>query len=176
MFLGQTGCVQSDVQSLNTTIVEGSIERHKARLASRETVRQATGPPAKIVGGAWTGPKRCRNSRESAVRVHAWRMPLDGTNPCSREASTVHSVQKVVDVIQSYQCPNTHSCFGQGCTKRVICNFNLAIYLVLGKSELLLVSSTATRAHMNWKLSLLYGFCISTIYSSILFKVEKRWL
>ena len=71
MFLGQTGCVQSDVQSLNTTIVEGSIERHKARLASRETVRQAMGPPAKIVGGAWTGPKRCRNSRESAVRVHA---------------------------------------------------------------------------------------------------------
>ena len=34
---GHSGHVQSDVRSLNTTIVAGPIERHKYRLASRET-------------------------------------------------------------------------------------------------------------------------------------------
>ena len=34
---GPSERVQSDVRSLNTTIVEGPIERHKLRLASRET-------------------------------------------------------------------------------------------------------------------------------------------
>ena len=40
---GHRGRVQSDVRSLNTTIVEGSIERHKPRLASRETGDRLTG-------------------------------------------------------------------------------------------------------------------------------------
>ena len=32
-----SGCAHSDVRSLNTTIVEGPIESHKLRQASRET-------------------------------------------------------------------------------------------------------------------------------------------
>ena len=39
----------SDVRSLNTTIVEGPIERHKSRLASRETGDGLTGT-AHVVG------------------------------------------------------------------------------------------------------------------------------
>ena len=56
------------VRSLNTTIVEGSIERHNSRLASRETGDRLTGT-YDAVGEAWTEPKRCLNGRESAVRV-----------------------------------------------------------------------------------------------------------
>ena len=33
---GHSGCAHSDVRNLNTIIVEGPIERHKSRLASRE--------------------------------------------------------------------------------------------------------------------------------------------
>ena len=40
---GHGGRVQSDVRSFNTTIVEGPIERHKSRLASRETGDGLTG-------------------------------------------------------------------------------------------------------------------------------------
>ena len=35
--LGDSGCAHSEGRSLNTTIVERPIERHKSRLASRET-------------------------------------------------------------------------------------------------------------------------------------------
>ena len=38
-----TGCVHSEGCSLNTTIVEGPIERHKSRPASRETGDRLTG-------------------------------------------------------------------------------------------------------------------------------------
>ena len=38
-----SGCADSDVRGLNTTIVEGPIERHKSRLASRETGDGLTG-------------------------------------------------------------------------------------------------------------------------------------
>ena len=65
---GHSGCVYSDVRSLNTTIVEGPIERHKSRLASREAGDGLTGTYS---GEAWTGPDRCQNGRESAVRVQA---------------------------------------------------------------------------------------------------------
>ena len=58
----------SNVRSLTTAIVEGPIERHKSGLASRETGDGLTG--TYIVGEACTGPNRCRNGRESAVRVH----------------------------------------------------------------------------------------------------------
>ena len=36
-YICRRGCAHSDVRSLNTTIVEGPIERLKSRLASRET-------------------------------------------------------------------------------------------------------------------------------------------
>ena len=65
----------SDVRSLNTTIVEGPIDRHKSRLASRETGDSL----AHIVREAWTRPNRCRNGRESGVRVYAWGRLPDGT-------------------------------------------------------------------------------------------------
>ena len=40
---GHSGCADSDVRSLNMTIVEGPIERHKSRLASREIGDGLTG-------------------------------------------------------------------------------------------------------------------------------------
>ena len=63
---GHSGCVHSEGRSLNTTIVEGPIERHKSRLASRETGDVLTGTH---VWEAWTGPNRCPSGHESAVRV-----------------------------------------------------------------------------------------------------------
>ena len=42
---GHSACVHSEGCSLNTTIVEGPIERHKSRLASRETGDGLTGTP-----------------------------------------------------------------------------------------------------------------------------------
>ena len=38
-----SGCVHSEGRSLNTTIIEGPTERHKSRLASRETCDGLTG-------------------------------------------------------------------------------------------------------------------------------------
>ena len=46
--------------------------------------RQATGSQAHIVGEALTGPNRCPNGLESAVRVQAWGKPLNGTKLCAR--------------------------------------------------------------------------------------------
>ena len=40
---GRSGHVQSDVRSLNTAIAEGPIDRHKSRLALRETGYGLTG-------------------------------------------------------------------------------------------------------------------------------------
>ena len=40
---GHIGCADSDVCGLNTTIVEGPIERHKLLLASHETGDGLTG-------------------------------------------------------------------------------------------------------------------------------------
>ena len=40
---GHSRCADRDVRSLNTTIIEGPIERHKLRLASRETGDRLTG-------------------------------------------------------------------------------------------------------------------------------------
>ena len=56
------------MSQLNTTTVEVPIERHKSRLASRET---GDGPLTHMVGKAWTGPKLFGNGRESALRVQA---------------------------------------------------------------------------------------------------------
>ena len=38
------------------------------------------------MGEAWTGPNRCPNGHEDAVRVQAWEKSPDGTKPCAREA------------------------------------------------------------------------------------------
>ena len=57
-----SGCADSDVRSLKTTIVEGPVELHKSRLASRETGDGLTGTyngGRHIVGEAWTGLKWC---------------------------------------------------------------------------------------------------------------------
>ena len=55
---------------LKTTISEGPIERHKSRLASRETGDGLTDTYS-LVGEAWTEPNRCRNGRESGVCVQS---------------------------------------------------------------------------------------------------------
>ena len=64
---GHSGCAHSDVRSLKTTIVEGPIERITAS-STRDRRRVHWHIEW---GGAWTGPNRCRNGRESAVRVQA---------------------------------------------------------------------------------------------------------
>ena len=58
----------SDGHSLNPTIVEGPIGRHKSRLPSRETDDGLTGTYSR---GTWTGPNRCWYGRESGVHVQA---------------------------------------------------------------------------------------------------------
>ena len=65
---GHGGCADSDVRSLSTIIVAG---RSSAANHGWLHARQATGSLAHIVGEAWTGPNRCPNGRESAVRVEA---------------------------------------------------------------------------------------------------------
>ena len=99
VFCAHSGCAHGDIRCLRATIVERPIEYHKS-LASSETGDGLTGP---LGGGsldrtksvkAWTGPNRCRNGRESSVRVQAQRKSLDRTKPCAREALSIHSVQK----------------------------------------------------------------------------------
>ena len=80
----------SDGHSLNPTIVEGPIGRHKSRLPSRETDDGLTGTYSR---GTWTGPNRCWYGRESGVHVQAWGKPLDGTT-VPRQALTAYSVRK----------------------------------------------------------------------------------
>ena len=82
MFLGQTGCVQSDVQSLNTTIVEGSIERHKSHLASRETGDRLTGT---YRGGSLDGTESVpKSSRERRARARLREAFRRDKSVCSR--------------------------------------------------------------------------------------------
>ena len=77
---GHSGCVHSEGRSLNTTIVEGPIERHKSRLASRETGDGLTGTYS---GGSldrtesvpkWSRKCRaCAGLREASQRDKAMR-------------------------------------------------------------------------------------------------------
>ena len=74
IFFGHSGCVHSEGRSLNTTI-RGPIERHKSRLASRETGDGLTGTRS---GGSlertelvpkWSRKRRgCVGLRESSQR------------------------------------------------------------------------------------------------------------
>ena len=57
---GHSRCADSDVRSLKKTIVEGPIERHKSRLASRET------------GDGLTGTYRGGGSLDRAETVPKW--------------------------------------------------------------------------------------------------------
>ena len=89
--------------------------------------RQATISLAHIVREAWTGPKRCRNDRESAVRVRAWGKPLDGTKPCAREAFTIHSVRKCSWCFIIISLPKYSLTFRIGWYEESynrVCNFN----------------------------------------------------
>ena len=61
-----SGCADSDVRSLNTTIVEGPIERHKSRLASRETGGGLTGTYGGSLDRTETAPKWSRERRGRA--------------------------------------------------------------------------------------------------------------
>ena len=80
-------CVQSDVRSLITTIVEGPIDRHKSRLASCETGDGLTGTySGGILDRTESLPKR---SREHRAREGGGKS-LDGTKSCAREALTFH--------------------------------------------------------------------------------------
>ena len=72
-----------------------------------------------IMGEALTGPNRCRNGRESAV------CEASGRDKAVRAVRLNYSLCpeiNVVDGLQSCQCPNPHYIFGQGGTRRVICN------------------------------------------------------
>ena len=71
----------SDVHSLNTTIVEGPIERHKSRLASRETGDGLTGTYS---GGSLDGTKSVPKwSRERRARAGLREAP-------GRDLSLIH--------------------------------------------------------------------------------------
>ena len=75
---------------MDTTIVEGPIERDKSRLVSRETGDGLTGTfSGRSLDRTETVPKW---SRERRARV-GLRDPLDGTNPRAREALTIHSAR-----------------------------------------------------------------------------------
>ena len=105
-----SGCFAMNMKEKSSNIFSDAVDALKAMSAvwtrpsskSRSSAtnhgylhaRQATISLAHIVGEAWTGPKRCRNSREDAVRVSAWREPFDGAKPCVREAVTIDSVRK----------------------------------------------------------------------------------
>ena len=65
---GCSGVAYTDVRSLNTPIVEDLIERHKSRLASRETGDGLTGTHS---GGSLDRTNHRPNGHESAVRVQA---------------------------------------------------------------------------------------------------------
>ena len=77
---GHSGCVPSEGRSLNTTIVEGPIERHKSRLALRETGDGLTGTNG---GGSldrtewvpkWSRKRRaCAGLRKTSQREQAMR-------------------------------------------------------------------------------------------------------
>ena len=81
---GHSGCVPSEGRSLNTTIVEGPIERHKSRLASRETGDGLAGTHS---GGSLdrtvSVPKWSRKCRACAGLM------VDGTKPRARQAFTI---------------------------------------------------------------------------------------
>ena len=67
IIFADSGRAHSDVRSLNTIIVEGLIERHKSRLASRETGDVLTGTSS---GGSLdrteSAPKLSRERQASA--------------------------------------------------------------------------------------------------------------
>ena len=73
-----SGCVHSEGRSLNTTIVDGPIERHKPRVASRETGDGLTGTHS---GGSldraksvpkWSRKRRaCAGLKEASQRDKA---------------------------------------------------------------------------------------------------------
>ena len=81
---GHSACVHSEGCGLNTTIVEGLIDRHKSRLASRETGDGLTGTQS---GGTLdrteSVPKWSRKRRACADLM------VDGTKPCARQAFTI---------------------------------------------------------------------------------------
>ena len=81
---GHSGCVHSEGRSLSTTIVEGQIERHKSRLASRETGDGLTGTHG---GGSLdrteSVPKWSRKRRACAGLM------VDATKPCACQAFTI---------------------------------------------------------------------------------------
>ena len=64
---GHSGCVHSEGRSLNTTIVEGPIERHKSRLAAHETGDGLTGAHSGVsLDRIESMPKWSRTRRASA--------------------------------------------------------------------------------------------------------------
>ena len=75
---GNSGCIHSEGRSLNTTVVEWPIERHKSRLASRETGNGLTGTHS---GGSldraesvpkWSRMRRaCAGLKEASQRDEA---------------------------------------------------------------------------------------------------------
>ena len=66
IFCGHSGCAESDVRTLNTTIVERPIERLNSRPASSETGDVLTGVYS---GGTLDRTESVPKGYESAVRV-----------------------------------------------------------------------------------------------------------
>ena len=100
------GCAHSDVRSLNTTIVEGPIEGHKSRLASRETADGLTGTNS---GGSldrtgsapkWSRERRTRAGLREASRrdkaVRSLSLNYSNNTPVSRHLSNAHRQRNVL--------------------------------------------------------------------------------
>ena len=87
------GCAHSDVRSLNTAIVEAPIERHKSRLASRETGDGFTGTYS---GGSLDRTESVPNwSRERRARPDLREAP-GRHKAMSSSLLPTHSVRKCI--------------------------------------------------------------------------------
>ena len=80
---GHSRCAHSDARNLNTTIVEGPIERHKSRLASRETGDGLTGTySGESLDRTESVPKRSRERRARASCSQS--LTASSVVPCPR--------------------------------------------------------------------------------------------
>ena len=122
IFCRHSGCVHSDVHSLNTTIVEGPIERHKSRRVSRETCDGLNGTYS---GGSLdrtdTVPKWSREGRARAGLRGASRR-----NKALCSWSLDHSLCPEMSLMfyNHIDAQMLIKFFRQGDTRRVICNSN----------------------------------------------------
>ena len=132
---------------MNTTIVEGPIERHKSRLAIRQTGDRLTGTYS---GGSL-------NRTESVPKWSRERRAHAGLREAPRRDKDVRSsVWKYIKIFIIILMPKYSIIFGQSCARRVICNFNPLTKVFGNVPDTWSIcsptfSSTATKAHINKK-------------------------